>query len=117
MKHQQQMALLEKAKILNKDRNRASKLTDKGVAFTRRLLAIIFALALVAPIFYSVLQPNATIYIPQESFDKSWWDLLWGKQGTSVTEYVEVKAPVLAMPVYELCSLIIGFYFGSGGNK
>ena len=117
-KHQQQMALMQKAGLEYKDRSRADKISDKGISFTRRLLAIIFACALTAPIFYGLFFPESTISVPQTFLDKGLWDMLlpW-KNGTEVTRYVEVKAPVLALPIYDICAMIIGFYFGSGGSR
>ncbi len=117
-KHQQQMALMQKAGLEYKDRSRANKINDKGISFTRRTLAFIFAAALTAPIFYGLLHPDATISIPQTYIEKGFWDwvLPW-KNGTEVTKYIEVKALVIATPIYDICAMIIGFYFGSGGSK
>jgi hypothetical protein len=117
-KHQQQMALMQKAGLEYKDRLRASRMTSKGVSFTRRVLAIMFALALTSPIFYGLFYPDSTISVPQTFLDKGLWDFIlpW-REGTKVTEYVEIKAPVLAVPIYDICAMIIGFYFGSGGSR
>lgn len=117
-KHQQQMALMAKAGLEYKDRNRAGKVTDKGVSFTRRILAFIFAAALTAPVFYGLLNPEATISVPQTFIEKGFWDIIlpW-KNGHEVTKYVEVKALVIATPIYDICAMIIGFYFGSGGSR
>ncbi len=116
--HQQQMALMQKAGIEYKDHLRASRMTSKRVSFTRRILAIMFASALTIPVFYGVLYPESTISVPQTYLDKGFWDLIlpW-KNGTEVTKYVQIKAPVLAMPIYDICAMIIGFYFGSGGSR
>lgn len=117
-KHQQQMALMQKAGLEYKDRVRASGVTDKGVSFTRRLLAILFALALTAPIFYGVIYPDSTITVPQTFLERGIWDFIlpW-KNGTEVTKYIEVKAPIIALPIYDICAMIVGFYFGSGGSR
>jgi len=117
-KHQQQMALLQKAGLESKDRNRAGKIKDKGISFTRRILAFIFAAALTAPVFMSIIYPDTTITVPQSFIERSFWDsiLPWG-EGKEVVKYITVKAPVLAMPIYDICAMIIGFYFGSGGSR
>jgi hypothetical protein len=117
-KHQQQMALMQKAGLTYKSRSRANKISDKGISFTRRTLALIFAAALTAPIFYGVMHPEATLSIPQTYIERGFWDFIlpW-KNGTEVTKYVEVKALVIATPVYDICAMIIGFYFGSGGSR
>lgn len=117
-KHQQQLALLQKAGVVVKDRRRAAKLTDTGISFTRRILAILFALALTAPVFYGLFYPESTISVPQTYLDRGFWDMIlpW-REGTEVTKYVEIKAPILAMPIYDICAMIIGFYFGSGGSR
>ena len=117
-KHQQQMALMQKAGLEYKDRLRASRMTSKGVSFTRRLLAVIFAAALTAPVFYGLLNPDSTISVPQTFLDRGIWDFIlpW-KNGTEVIKYVEIKAPVLAVPIYDICAMIVGFYFGSGGSR
>lgn len=117
-KHMQQMALMQKAGLEYKDRLRASRVSDKGVSFTRRLLAILFALALTCPVFYGLLYPDSTISVPQVFLDKGMWDyILPWKNGTEITRYVEIKAPVLALPIYDICAMIVGFYFGSGGSR
>ena len=117
-KHQQQMALMQKAGLEYKDRLRASRIASKGVSFTRRVLAILFALALTAPVFYGLFYPDSTISVPQTFLDKGIWDFIlpW-KNGTEITKYVEIKAPVLAVPIYDICAMIVGFYFGSGGSR
>lgn len=117
-KHQQQMSLIQRAGIELESQQRASNLTDTGVSFTRRVLAFIFAIALTAPVFYGLLYPDSTISVPQTFLDKGIWDyILPWKHGAEITKYVEIKAPVLAMPIYDICAMIIGFYFGSGGSR
>lgn len=117
-KHQQQMALMQKAGMEFKDRNRANRISDKGISFTRRLLAFIFAAALTAPVFYGLMNPEATLSIPQTFIERGFWDIIlpW-RNGTEVTKYVEVKALVIATPIYDICAMVIGFYFGSGGSR
>lgn len=117
-KHQQQMALMQKAGLQIEDRKRASKLRDKGISFTRRVLALMFASALTAPIFLSILYPDMTISVPQQLVERSFLDALlpWGESSKNI-KYVEVKAPIIAMPIYDMCAMIIGFYFGSGGSN
>lgn len=118
LKHQEEMLKLQALTKMEQSRKRASTITDKGVSFTRRLLAIIFAAALTAPIFYGLFYPESTISVPQTFIDRGFWDwILPWKNGTEVTKYVEVKSPILAMPVYDICAMIIGFYFGSGGSR
>ena len=117
-KHQQQMALMEKAGLEFKDKERAATITDKGISFTRRLLAILFALAMVTPVFVTLFNPDATITVPQTILDRSFWDyILPWREGTEVTKYITVKAPILATPIYDICAMIVGFYFGSGGSR
>lgn len=117
-KHQQQMALMQKAGLEYKDRSRANNIKDSGVSFTRRILAILFAAALTAPVFYGLFYPDSTISVPQTFIEKGFWDwILPWEDGKEVTKYVEIKAPVLAVPIYDICAMIIGFYFGSGGSR
>ena len=118
LNHQRMIAGMVNAKEVLASQNRASKIKDTGVSFTRRMLALIFAAALTAPIFYGVFNPDATISIPQTFIERGFWDMLlpW-KNGTEVTKYVEVKALVIATPIYDICAMIIGFYFGSGGSR
>jgi hypothetical protein len=117
-RHQQQMALMAKAGLEYKDRGRANKINDKGIAFTRRILALIFAAALTAPVFYGLMHPDATISVPQTVIDRGFWDFIlpW-RDGKEITKYVEVRALVIATPIYDICAMIIGFYFGSGGSR
>lgn len=118
MKHQQQMALMQKAGLEYKDRNRAARIKDKGISFTRRVLAFIFAAALTVPVFYGVINPDATISVPETYIEKGFWDwILPWNQGNEMTRYVEVKALVIATPIYDIAAMIVGFYFGSGGSN
>ena len=117
-KHQQQISLIQRAEVIHKDRLRATEMTSKGVSFTRRVLAIIFALALTSPVFYGLLYPDTIITVPAYFIEKTslfGWILPFGNE--EVMRYIEVKSPVIAMPIYEMCAMIIGFYFGSGGSR
>lgn len=106
------------AKELLASRNRAANLGDKGVSFTRRVLAFTFAAGLVAPVFYGLMYPDATITVPETYLKKGMWDhLLPWREGKEMVKYIEIKAPIIAMPIYDICAMIIGFYFGSGGSR
>ena len=117
-KQQEKEAWMQAAGIRLKSQNRAGKISDKGISFTRRLLALIFAAALTTPVFYGLIYPDATISVPETYLKKGIWDyILPWKEGKEMVKYVEIKAPVLAMPVYDICAMIVGFYFGSGGSR
>jgi hypothetical protein len=118
MKHQQQMALMEKAGIAFKSRRRAAGVKDEGIAFTRRILSILLCTTLCVPVWYSIVYPDAVINIPQTVLERGFWDwLLPWKEGKEVTKYVAIKGSVIAMPIYDLCAMVVGFYFGGGGSR
>ena len=111
-------AMLAAANIQIKDRERAANVKDNGVSFTRRVLALILTLTLCAPVWYSLIHPDSTITIPQTVLDRGFWDwvLPW-KDAKEITEYVSVPSPIIAMPIYDLAAMAVGFYFASGGSR
>jgi len=116
-KHQQQMALVQNTKLLHEGRKNAAEIRDSGISFTRRILALIFAAALTAPIFYGIVFPDTLITVPESFIDRGLWGWILPFGGEEMTRYIEVKAPVVALPIYDICAMIIGFYFGSGGSR
>ena len=107
-----------RVRMTTADRERAANVKDKGVSYTRRVLALLLCCTLCAPVWYGFFWPDATITVPQTFLERGFWEIIlpW-KEATEVTKYVTVPAPILAMPIYDLAAMAVGFYFGSGGSR
>jgi hypothetical protein len=112
------MAHIKSEQAVNRSRKLAQDVSDSGVSFTRRVLAFMLCGSLCAIMLYGLFVSDATISVPETYMSKSFWDYIipW-KDGKELVRYVEVKAPVLAMPLVDLSAAVVGFYFGSGGSK
>jgi hypothetical protein len=124
-KAQHQQHLLDMLSMKHKSQLRAMRVTDKGVAWTRRVLALSFSFSLIAMVgmafAYGFVYPEATINVPQEVIANSFLSFLipW-VDPVVTTEYVQLQGFTVAMPllipVSEAVLMIVGFYFGSGGT-
>jgi len=120
-KHLQMQILLAKDKKQLKSQELALQVKDKGVAWTRRFLAILFSCSLigiVASVFlYSFLDPNAVVNVPRETMEHSFFSFLlpW-IDPTPTTEYVQLRGLTIILPLIEPIAqpvlMIVGFYFG-----
>ncbi len=107
--------LLKRAGLLIKDRERAGRIKDKGVHFTRRLIAISFVFSIViAPVVFGFVYPHLAINVPIESTVNGFWPFF---DSTKVIKYVALTGVSIPLQLIDAFLLIIGFYFGSAGSK
>lgn len=120
-KQKQMNMLLQKAGFEEKSRVRASKLKGKGVAWTRRYIAILFSTSFVGVIMATMLagifNPDFVINIPKDVYKHSVFSYIGFTNPVITTEYVTLKGMTLVAPLIEklmiITEIIIGFYFGA----
>ena len=103
-----------------KSRRRAGKLKDKKVAWTRRVLALMFAgtfLGLISVIVIAgVFNPELVINVPTKGVTHSIFSFIGLGSPKVAQEYIQLQGAVLVLPLLETLILItesiIGFYFG-----
>lgn len=113
LKYQERQALMQKAGLEVKDRARAQNVP---INFTRRVVMISFTLLFAGVIAYSFVNPAATIVIPTLESKLSIWKMIFSMGEGSKVIFIELPLTLIAVPFIELYSLMVGFYFGSGGS-
>ena len=120
-KNEQTKMLMKKAGFEEESRKRAANLKGKGVAWTRRYIAILFSTTFVgvvlAIILAGIFNPEFVINIPKETFKHSIFSLIGFVDPDITVDYIELKGMVLVAPLIEklmiITEIIVGFYFGA----
>lgn len=119
--HQQQMFLIDMAASAEKSRERAQQLEDKGVAITRRILALTFAGTLsfivLSVMLYGMFNPEAKINVPNEILKYNLFSWIGLTDPQIIKGYVELTGVTIILPIIqpltEVVLIVVGFYFGS----
>lgn len=118
-KSEQLNRLMTKAGFEEKSRRRAAGL--RGVAWTRRYIAILFSTSFVGIILSTMLagifNPDFIINIPKDVYKYSIFSYVGFTDPIITTEYITLKGMTLVAPLIEklmiITEIIIGFYFGA----
>jgi hypothetical protein len=113
--------LVAKAGIEEKSMRRAAAVKDTNVAWTRRLLAIMFSSALIGTLILIItaglFNPDLVVNVQVETYKHSLFSILGFVSPKAVNGYVQLQGMTLVYPIMEalivICESIVGFYFGS----
>lgn len=120
-KQKQMDLLLRKAGFEENSRKRAANLKGRGIAWTRRYLAILFATSFVGiistVILAGIFNPDFVINVPKDIYKHSIFSYIGFVNPVITTEYIKLEGLTLVAPLIEklmiITEAIIGFYFGS----
>lgn len=119
-RHQNEM-LIERLSAVENTRKRAMQVKDKKVAWTRRVLALLFSCSLIGVmcviILAGIFNPDLVVNVPQQVFKHSIFSFIGLVQPRVINNYIQLEGVTLALPLLEVMIIItetiIGFYFGS----
>jgi hypothetical protein len=122
---EQQRMLIERVRAFDKSAERAASISDKGISFTRRSIALIFTLGifiiLVTLVFFGLTNPSAVVNVPVTEYSNTLLSWLGFTKPNTIIKYEEIRGAVLPaeiiQPVVESLQVIVGFYFGSTRGK
>lgn len=115
---EQQRALMQLAGMKLKDTADARSYQTSESQFTRRIVMITVTLCLMVIMLYGVIHGGNMVQpITVTEGSSGFWSMIFGGGSNTSIEFIKVPLSMTVALAWDLFSVMVGFYFGSGGTR
>ena len=114
---EQQKALMKLAGMKFKDTADARDVQTSEAQFTRRLVMLVVTFCLMFVMVWGVLKGGTMIQPITVTESGGFLSMIFGGGTNSTIEFIKVPLTMTVSLAWDLFSIMVGFYFGSGGTR